>query len=354
MDISKIDKNFDLPKIEGMELDWYDIEEAPFKIYGVKREGEQFVRMDQATAKATSEGVFGLSQHTAGGRVRFRSDAPGVALAAKQGGFMIFPHMTICGTTGFDLYVNGNFNGTYMPDYQTHKTQGHVGNDQFFWFKKGEMNDMMVEFPLYNDVQKVMIGLPKGSRVETPKPYTIEKPFVFYGSSITQGGCASRPGTCYQSHISRHFDADYINLGFSGSGRGETVIADYMANLDMSLFVLDYDHNAPNAEWLKNTHEPLFLKIREKHPDVPVLMVSHPAYDPYWLQGRERYAIIEQTYNNALARGDKHVAIIDGSTFFEAPFAGDCMVDNVHPTDLGFYFMAKKMIPAIEKLLKEA
>ena len=352
MDISKIDKNFALPSFDGMDLEWYDIEAAPFRIYGVYREGEQFVRMDQATAKATGEGVFGLSQHTAGGRIRFTTDAHAVALAAKQNGFMIFPHMTICGTTGFDMYVGGLFAGTFMPDYQSRKMEGCVAFDHFSWFKKGQMNEILVEFPLYNDVQKVMIGLPKGSKLDVAKPYAIEKPFVYYGSSITQGGCASRPGTCYQSYISRHFDADYINLGFSGSGRGETVIADYMANLDMSLFVLDYDHNAPNARWLKNTHEPLFLKIREKHPDVPVLMVSHPAYDPYWLEGRERYAIIEQTYKNALARGDKHVAIIDGSAFFEAPFACDCMVDNVHPTDLGFAFMAKKMIPEIEKLLK--
>ena len=99
-----------------------------------------------------------------------------------------------------------------------------------------------------------------------------------YGSLITQGGCASRHGMSYQSIVSRKFNCDYINLGFSGNAKAEDEITDYIKNLEMFVFVLDYDHNAPTVEYLKNTHEKMFKAVRDAHPDIPVIMMSRPKH----------------------------------------------------------------------------
>ena len=113
-----------------------------------------------------------------------------------------------------------------------------------------KMRQITINFPLYSAVSSLEIGLQETAVVESPTPYRVETPVVFYGSSITQGGCASRPGNCYTAVLSRRLDFDHVNLGFSGSGKAEQEMADYIAGLDMSVFVYDYDHNAPNLAHL--------------------------------------------------------------------------------------------------------
>ena len=193
------------------------------------------------------------------------------------------------------------------------------------------------------------IGISDNSILLEPEPYNIKVPFVYYGSSITQGGCASRPGNSYQSKISRLFNADYVNLGFSGSAGGEDAIADYIASLDMSMFFLDYDHNAPDVEHLKNTHEKLFLKVRKNHPSIPIIIMSRPKF---YLNDEEkqRLEIIKSTFENAKSRGDQNVYLLDGKALMQMA-GNEGTVDNCHPNDLGFASMSEALINLLKTIL---
>jgi hypothetical protein len=212
-----------------------------------------------------------------------------------------------------------------------------------------KMRDITVNFPLYSAVTEIFVGLDENAEIEPPAPYSNEKPIVYYGSSITQGGCASRPGTCYQAHVSRRFNADYINLGFSGCARAEDEIIDHIKRLDMGLFVYDYDHNAPTVEHLKATHEKMFLAIREANPTLPIIMMSRPLHKCNRTEddGR-RMEIIKQTYENAIGRGDRHCYFLNGDDLTEL-CKNEGTVDNCHPTDLGFASMAAALIRLIER-----
>jgi lysophospholipase L1-like esterase len=146
-------------------------------------------------------------------------------------------------------------------------------------------------------------------------------------------------------------DLNYHNLGFGGCAKGEDEVADYVASLDPSIFIYDYDHNAPNVTHLKATHEKMFLKFRDKHPETPVVMITAPRYkmDDGW---RARRDVIKETYDNAVARGDKNVYIIYGEEFF-TEVGADFTADDCHPTDLGYYIMAKKIAPVIKSALEK-
>ena len=185
----------------------------------------------------------------------------------------------------------------------------------------------------------------------TRKQYALEKPVLYYGSSITQGGCASRPGNAYQAMISRRLDADFINLGFSGNAKAETVMCEYLASLDASVFVCEYDHNAPNADHLAKTHRPLYETYRAAHPDVPIVFVTKPDFHPGTEDERRRRIVID-TYEYALSVGDRKVSFVDGAHLFDGPFADSCTVDGCHPNDLGFFRMAQKIGDAVEAALK--
>jgi hypothetical protein len=203
------------------------------------------------------------------------------------------------------------------------------------------MREYLINFPLYSDVTNLYIGLHRGFRIEEGRPYANDKPVVFYGSSITQGASASRPGNCYQNFISRNLNMDYTNLGFSGNGRAEPAIADYMAGLDMRAFVCDYDHNAPDAEYLCATHGRLYETIRRRQPDLPYVIISKPDFDSDPAENRKRREIIYSTYRGAVENGDSRVYFIDGERLFGTCDRGACTVDGCHPNDLGFYRMAE-------------
>lgn len=165
----------------------------------------------------------------------------------------------------------------------------------------------------------------------------------------TQGGCASRPGNAYESIVSRALQTDYINLGFSGSAKAEDTIAQYIKHLDMSVFVYDYDHNAPTLQHLENTHQKMFLTIRENNPDLTILLLSRPKYSLDEVE-KQRLAVIRKTYADAVAAGDQNTYFIDGSTLMKYA-RNDGTVDGCHPNDLGFHSMAKGLIQQLKSLI---
>ena len=343
--VDQIDRNFAVKtQIEKSDIRFYSALDTPFCIHGVFYEDGQFRRMPEKVARSVSEGVYTLHTHTAGGRLRFRTDSPYVAIHAKMPGVGKMPHFALCGSAGFDLYVGNEFYASFMPPFDISN-----GYESVLDFATGEMREITIHFPLYSNVSELYVGLAKDALVQAPTPYKLETPIVYYGSSITQGGCASRPGTAYQGFVSRALDADFINLGFSANARAEDEMAAYVSALPMSVFVYDYDHNAPTVEHLARTHERMFLKIREAHPDLPVIMMSRPKI---CLNDEElaRREIIQATCQNALARGDRNVYFIDGRDLMRV--AGqDGTVDSCHPTDLGFFSMALELITVLNKIL---
>ena len=345
--ISEIDKNFKIEtKINKSDIKFYSVLSEPFKIYGVYYEGGHFRRMPAEVAQNVSEGVYQLHAHTAGGRVRFRTDSPYIAISVKYNSFTKMSHFAFVGSAGFDLYIG--------KDYKTSIIPPHAGFDEGYEklveFGKSEMRELTLNMPLYSDIKELYIGLSDSAALFAPTPYTFEDPIVYYGSSITQGGCASRPGTSYQGFCERALDANYINLGFSGCAKAEDAIAEYIKCLKMSIFVYDYDHNTPHPNHLKATHEKMFLAIREANPTLPIVIMTRPKFALSCVE-KEYLEIIRTTYENALARGDKNVYFIDGKALMS--IGGDeGTVDGCHPTDLGFFSMAQALIPLLKKCLK--
>ena len=218
--------------------------------------------------------------------------------------------------------------------------------------KGGEMEDVTIFLPRNEIIKNVWIYIEDGAQIEEPTPYKYSKPMLFYGSSITEGGIACNVTNGYNAVISRHLDADYYNLGFSGSARGELEMADFINTIDMSLFVYDYDHNAPTVEHLRSTHEPFFKRIRQKHPTLPILMLTRP-HASHGEDENARREVVRATYENAIKQGDKNVYFIDGKSFFENDLDKELFfIDTVHPNDLGFYKMVQVIEPVIKKILE--
>lgn len=347
-DISRLDSNFILkagPEEDG--LVYCPIPHPSFDLRGLIREEKGFLRVPSSVALSTSENVAVLNTHTAGGRVRFVTDSARIAIRVGFDALWHMPHMPLTGSSGFDLYENGEYCRSFIPP--TDAKEGYSGLHNAA--KKG-LKEYELNFPLYNPVSSLEIGLEPGCRLEKPAPYD-RPPILFYGHSITQGGCASRPGMCHVNLLGRWLGRDIRNLGFSGSARGEQAMADYIAQQEMSLFVMDYGDNAPDGEFLRKTHYPFLMTVREARPELPILLLtpSQSRFSPE-NHGPKR-DVVRESYEKRLAAGDTKIWYVDGETLYEGEDWFECTVDRAHPNDLGFYRMAKTLKPILEKILCE-
>lgn len=333
--------HLDSLKVKDKDIKFHDIRSGLFAVHGLYKpnEGAGYRRLPDEVAKSVSEKVYNLYRNTAGGRIRFATDSNRIAVRIKVPHITMRPHMTLAVTLGCDIYAEAGgeerYCGTILPAVDMEDEY-----EGMLWVGDG-MKEITINLPLYNDVDEIYVGIAQGAVVKPHRPYRISKPILFYGSSITQGAAASRPGTCYEAWISRKLDCDYINLGFAGAAKGEDAIADYMATLDISAFVCDYDHNASTAKHLSETLPKLYKKIRSANPYIPYIFISKPdIYFDYEENTNSRRVVID-CYSQALKSGDKNVWLIDGYSLFGSDGRNDCTVDRVHPNDLGFYRMAE-------------
>ena len=354
MNVASLDRNMDVEStISRAGLTYLDIDEKPFRIYGIWRDGDYYSRIPSAVC-----GVFDKSltpeerasrynkSSTAGGRVRFVTDSPYVAVNVKLDEVYQYTTMSVTATCGLDIYADGVYAGTYRTPIDLKDG----------WFESVvdlgvvKSREICINLPLYCNVEKMYVGVHGDCDISEAPDYKYEKPILFYGSSITHGACSSRPGMSYPAIVSRMLDANYHNLGFGGCAKGEDEVADYVASLDPSVFVYDYDYNAPNATHLRATHEKMFLKFREKHPETPVVMLTAPKVkcSGSWAERRD---IIKATYDKAVSRGDRNVYIIYGTEYF-GEVGMDYTADGTHPTDLGYYLMAQKIAPVVKTALE--
>ena len=359
MELGKIDNNFiEMQHLNLTDVVLTDVRDLPVDIYGfydIKNE-RAFKRMPDGVAKSLGEGISKLYLDTAGGRIRFCTDSPYVAIKVS------FPHisrnsmMTSMNVCGFDLYENFPASGAsrYVGSFDTGaRPEVENGYEAVIRFGDCKMRYLTLNFPHYSHVDRLLLGVSKASVIGRGMAYANKRPVLFYGSSITQGACASRPGNSYENMISRRFNLDYINLGFSGNAKGEPEIAEYMSGLPMCAFVCDYDHNAPDAPHLLKTHEALYRKIRQNNPEIPYIIMSRPNFDVNYHQSVLRRDAIYKTFLNGFGEGDSNLYYIDGAGIFNGEYEDCCTVDKTHPNDLGFMYIAESISGVIKRAMSD-
>ena len=353
-DIALLDANFKPETVDGRAVVWHDaLAGGPFALEGLplRAPGGPLRRLPVGEPFARFP-AYGLAGHAAGACVRFRTASPWIAVRATLGPGCDMNHMPRAGSIGLDLYRGAGRAARHVGTVQPNPGE-RIVECMPHVLPEGDAGDetWQVNLPLYGGIDALQIGLAPGFDPAPPPPHRLGR-IVFYGSSITQGGCASRPGNAYTTMVCRALDAGQVNLGFSGSARGEPEMARLIASLEgVAAFVLDYDHNAPTPGHLAATHEPFFRIVREARPDWPILVLSRPNV---WFDDTaeiaERRRIVRATVRHARARGDRRVAFLDGARLFGRENRDDCSVDRIHPNDLGFRRMADAVLAALRRL----
>jgi len=352
----KLDPNMTLKKADADGIIWLDPREAPFNLSGFEwiSEDNVYRRLPVRPDWEIRDAVDQLANETAGGQIRFRSDSKKILLRVELREKSGMYHMPATGQSGFDLYIKDGEVQRYVKTTRfpadTIRYQVELLNSD-----QKQMRDFTLNFPLYNGVNSVLVGIEAQSRIRTPKPFSRPGKIVIYGTSITQGGCVARPGMAYSNILSRKLDVAFVNLGFSGNGRGEPALAHLINQISgTSFIILDYEANAGNT--ILETLNPFVSILREKHPDTPILIMSKIRYarEPIGsLADKElmrRRDFQRNLVDERRISGDKNIYFLDGSEILGDDY-DECTVDGTHPTDLGSARIADVLQVAIDEIL---
>lgn len=353
--IDTIDHYFQVQ--QATDVRWIPITPGTPGLYGLMEHPDGgFCRMPPAvveavTAEALRPTIAQLYRNTSGGRLEVITDSQTIAVRVNIGKAVAGARQAFLGSAGFDVYQKADGGWIYAGCLAPEIVNAGI-YEASFRFGTPTERELLINFPLYADVLSMELGLDESASMK-PVPAYPKKKVAFYGSSITQGGCAPRPGLSYPSILSRRLDFDYVNLGFSDGARVEPSMLNYLCSLDMDVLVYDYDHNAPDIDFLRRTHLDAFRTIRARRPELPILLASAPManLDSVWAQRRE---IILETLQWAKAQGDQRIGFVDGIAMYPTHCKEECSEDGTHPNGLGMSCMADAFEPVLRKLLEMA
>ena len=307
------------------------------------------------------EPVWDLSKASAGITVRFHSNSTSINLKWTVLNDLDMPHMAATGIKGIDLYTKYNNKWRYvttagalvgLKTYQNKSIPADSINEyELIKNMSPDFREYKLFLPLYDGVTKLEIGIDNNALINKASPNPV-KPIVFYGTSITQGGCASRPGMAHTNIISRKLDVDCINYGFSGNGRMEMPIVELISDIDASFYVIECLQNM-DSEQVRERVIPLVDMIRTKHPLTPIVLVENMMYTTAFLDQTIETTLIQENealkneFDKIIKRGTPNIFYIKDNKDFLSDNEGT--VDGVHLTDLGFLRYADYLIENFKK-----
>jgi lysophospholipase L1-like esterase len=337
------------------EIQWHDVREWGVEGKGFDDTDKYFDRLPGRAKGVVRDAVWGLSRHSAGMMVQFKTDATAIhADYAVTSSNLAMPHMPATGVSGLDLYAKDD-EGVWKWVQVVRPTKQEMKLQIVSGIKPG-YREYAIYLPLYNGTERLSIGVPGGAKFDPVAPRQ-EKPLVFYGTSITHGACASRPGMPHPAILGRRLNRPVINLGFSGNGKLEPEVGRFLTELDPAVYVLDCLPNMIASEVEART-EPMVHQLRKEHPNVPIVLIEDRTYAYSWiLPSRQQRndtsrAAFKAAYQRLLDSGVEGLFYVDGESLLDTN--RDDTTDGSHPSDLGFYNQANAIEPALLQALKLA
>ena len=345
-----------LPLARSASVEWTDIRQLGLEGQGWRETKAPFDRLPARAEGKVRDAVWSLSRHSAGMHVRFITDATNIhARWAVTSPNLAMPHMAATGVSGLDLYVKmekGDWRWLAVgkPDKQTNNA-ALISN-----LPPGR-REYLLYLPLYNGTHFVEVGVPSGATLQKAGLWgdTPRKPILFYGTSILHGACASRPGMVHSAILGRRFQFPHINLGFSGNGKMEPELAELLAELDPSVYILDCLPNMDATEVTERV-EPFVRKLRSAHPTTPIVLVEDRSYADSFLVASKRErndssrAALKVAYDRLRQTGVKELHYLKGANLLGDD--GEGTVDSSHPNDLGFMRQADAHATVLGPILR--
>lgn len=336
------------------QLVYHDASAFPLLGKATQNSATRYERLPDSLRNISRKPLWALGQNSAGLALRFRSNSTTIAAKWEVLLDRNMNHMTPTGIKGLDLYCLQDGKWVFV---NSGRPPGKVNEATIISYMKPVEREYMLYLPLYDGVTSLSIGVDSLAEISGPEVQlpVREKPVVFYGTSILQGGCASRPGMAHTNIISRWLNRECVNLGFSGNALLDLEIAEVVAGVDASVYVLDFVPNA-NVQQMKERADKFYTIIRSRHPDTPVIFLEDPIFTHTRFDQRiaeevaQKNETVNAIFQSLKKRGEKNIYMISSKDMLGHD--GEATVDGVHFTDLGMMRYAELVCPMIKKCIR--
>jgi hypothetical protein len=352
-DIVKLDPALGVNQASPDGLAWRDVTTwgVEGRILPDQQRDRWFDRFPVAARESVTSNVWNLSRDSSGMMVRFQTDSPSIHVHYKLTKANLgMPHMPATGVSGVDLYARDN-QGNWKWVQVTKPANQEVKAEIIKGLAPG-FREYAAYLPLYNGVEFMKIGVEQGARFEPLSPRS--QPLVFYGTSITHGACASRPGMVHTAILGRKLDMPVVNLGFSGNGEMDLAVGEFMVQIDAAAYIIDCLPNMSPAEVTAKC-EPLVKLLRQHRPETPIILVEDRRFTNDWIvpskhdYHTQNHAALRAAYDSLLLQGTSGLHYIPGDTLYGDDTEG--ATDASHANDLGFMRQAEQFEPVIRTAL---
>jgi lysophospholipase L1-like esterase len=335
-------------------MQWFDVLDWGIEGQGWRDTEAPFDRLPAKAKGVVPEPVWNLSRSATGMYASFRTNATEIharwQLKSSHLGEANFP---VAAFSGLDLYVDDG--GTWRWAAATHKLESQTPEVCVIEGMAGDLRDFRLYLPMRNAVLKLEVGVPDEADF-TPVAPSSEKPLVFYGTSILHGAYASHAGMVHSSILGRRLRQPVINLGFSGNGKMEIALADLLAEVDASVYILD---TLPNMglNLVEERAEAFVRHLRALRPDVPIVLVEDRPLGNYWIKPavkqthEAKWQRFREIYDGLVGEGMGDLHYVPGRDLFGTDSEGS--LDSSHPSDLGFMRMAEILDPVLRPLVAQ-
>ncbi|MDD3886361.1 MAG: SGNH/GDSL hydrolase family protein [Victivallaceae bacterium] len=377
--ISEIDEFMAVKPVDADGISWHLPGENPFRLtgfYNFERDHryERLSKVDfppevtwfpdgkPQKQKQADCGTFLLMPHTAGGQIQFCSDSGRLLISGELRDTGGMDHMAYTGSAGFDVYIKDGEPDSVWKYFRV--TRFDHAQTKFSCSLTPapltrKMRSYLIHFPLYNAVKSLAIGLDDNAAITAPAPWCDDRPIVWYGTSIDQGACATRPGLAATNQISRRLNRPVLNFGFSGSAHGEPEIAAMLAGVkDPVMYIINYDWNVKTPEEMSASLPGFIDILRTRHPSVPIMLISHTLGADFVaeaggdarrnFEGKRR--VLMRETDKRRAAGDRAIEFVDGDRLLGDDW-WECLVDGCHLNDIGFYRETEYLLPVIRRII---
>lgn len=332
---------------------------SKLEIIGQLPNTKTYARLPESAENNVRQPVWEHSKNSAGISVRFSSNSSKIKIRWTLNNNTNASNMTPIASKGLDLYAYVNnkwqFVGVAKP------TGSRQNEADIIIGMEAKSRDYMLNLPLYDGISSLEIGIDKGSTIAKPTQKIIDtnNPIVFYGTSITQGASASRPGLTYSALIQRHFNKEVINLGFSGNGRFEKEIAEYIMTAKPSVIVLDCTPNS-GSDIIKENLPKTIDYIRSVNDTTPIILVESIMRDFAFFKKddktifgtmsfiNEQNKALKEIYESKV-KTHKNIAYLSNQNLVGQDH--EATIDGTHFNDLGHYRAYELLRQEIEKII---
>lgn len=335
------------------QLEWTSATLAPIEIDGLpyrEQNHDKWWRFPESASHAIPDYVWSTSRASSGARVRLRTDATQLWIRGTIERGVITDNISRFGQGSFDLYIDGEYSRSVVPQEDGSFETVLLDN------VPAVAREICIYAPLFAESQILAVGLNPGASLAAPAPFVLPKPLVFYGTSITHGGCAARSGLTYPAQTARKLSLDFVNFGLNGCGRGEAAVGKILAGVDAAAYVLHFSQNNESTAAFEANYDPFIAELRAQHPTTPIVCVT----PIYWTNERPGVGnsnvfeanreVVRRVVAARRAAGDLNIHLVEGFDLL-GPQQADGLIDGLHPNTLGYFWMAEALAPRLKTIL---